>query len=54
VKKREIIEPLKRTPDRPQLSFGIESSLRERFRKAAGGEAGMTAALQKFVKTFVN
>jgi hypothetical protein len=54
LKKREVIEPLKRTPDRPQLSFGIEPSLRERFRKAAGGHGGMTAALQKFVKTFVN
>ena len=54
MKKREVIEPLKRTPDRPQLSFGIEPSLRERFRKAAGGHGGMTAALQKFVKTFVN
>jgi hypothetical protein len=54
VKKREVIEPLKRSPDRPQLSFGIEPSLRERFRRAAGGHGGMTAALQKFVKTFVN
>jgi hypothetical protein len=54
LKKREVIGPLKRSPDRPQLSFGIEPSLRERFRKAAGGHGGMTSALQKFVKSFVN
>jgi hypothetical protein len=54
LKKREVIEPLQKKPDRPQLSFAIEPSLRERFRKAAGGHGGMTSALQKFVKTFVN
>jgi hypothetical protein len=54
LKRREVIEPLVKKPDRPQLSFAIEPSLRERFRKAAGGHGGMTAALQKFVKTFVD
>jgi hypothetical protein len=54
LKKREVIEPLQKKPDRPQLSFAVEPSLRERFRKAAGGHGGMTSALQKFVKTFVD
>jgi hypothetical protein len=54
LKRREVIEPLQKKPDRPQLSFAIEPSLRERFRKAAGGHGGMTAALQKFVKAFVD
>ena len=54
LKKREVIGPLEKKPERPQLSFAVEPSLRERFRKVAGGHGGMTAALQKFVKTFVN
>jgi hypothetical protein len=54
LKRREVIEPLQKKPDRPQLSFAVEPSLRERFRKAAGGHGGMTSALQKFVKTFVD
>ena len=53
MKKREVIGPLEKKPDRPQLSFAIEPSLRERFRKTAGGHGGMTAALQRFVKAFV-
>ncbi len=51
MKKRDVIEPLKRTPVR---YCPLGSSLRGRFRKAAEGDGGMTAALQKFVKTFVN
>ncbi|MBV9761446.1 MAG: hypothetical protein JO340_12850 [Acidobacteriaceae bacterium] len=54
MKRREVIEPLQKRPDRPQLSFAVEPSLRERFRKAAGGHGGMTSALQRFVKTFVD
>lgn len=45
---------MEKKPERPQLSFAIDPSLRERFRKAAGGHGGMTAALQKFVKAFVD
>ncbi|HTU44671.1 MAG TPA: hypothetical protein VMF91_06395 [Bryobacteraceae bacterium] len=54
MKRREVIEPLQKKPDRPQLSFAVEPSLRERFRKAAGGHGGMTSALQRFVRLFVD
>ncbi|MBV9760775.1 MAG: hypothetical protein JO340_09440 [Acidobacteriaceae bacterium] len=54
MKRREVIEPLQKRPDRPQMSFVVEPSLRERFRKAAGGHGGMTSVLRRFVKTFVD